>query len=139
MYSWPSVGSNQPFSELKVLKRTRELRGGPRRCESVHRGVTEKRLASAMAQIGVRPLAVFDPLLGVLRKLAALPNVTVRPSALNFGDNAPTVAGLHAGSTAAMPDIFRAKQCPAPTQNNNCGDCRACWEAKDTPVAYARH
>src|ERR1700693_4481563 len=40
------------------------------------------------------PLPVFDPLLGVLRKLAVLPNVTVRPSALNFGDNAPTVDGL---------------------------------------------
>jgi hypothetical protein len=46
------------------------------------------------------PLPVFDPLLNVLRQLAALPNVTVRPSALDFGDLPPVVAGLHAGSSA---------------------------------------
>jgi hypothetical protein len=49
-------------------------------------------------------LPVFDPLLNTLRKLAALANVTVRPCALDFGDLAPVIAGLHAGSTAAMPD-----------------------------------
>src|SRR5260370_39685844 len=57
-------------------------------------------------------LPVFDPLLAVLRKLAALPNVTVRPSALNFGDLPPVVAGLHAGSTAEYSDIAREKECP---------------------------
>jgi hypothetical protein len=85
------------------------------------------------------PLPVFDPLLGILRKLASLPNVVVRPSALNFGDYAPTVAGLHAGSTAAMPDIFRAYQCPAYRQGGHCGECRACWDAKDMPISYCRH
>ena len=84
-------------------------------------------------------LPVFDPLMGVLRLLANLPNVTVRPSALNFGDYAPQVNGLHAGSTAEMPDVFRARQCPAYEQGGNCGDCRACWDAKDTPIAYCRH
>src|SRR5581483_7943609 len=48
------------------------------------------------------PLPIFDPLLNTLRELAGQPNVTVRPSALNFGDKAPSVAGLHAGSTAHM-------------------------------------
>src|SRR6185369_7302967 len=43
------------------------------------------------------PLPVFDPLLNTLRKLATLANVTVRPSALDFGDVAPMVEGLHAG------------------------------------------
>lgn len=85
------------------------------------------------------PLPVFDPLLNTLRQLAALPNVTVRPSALNFGDLAPAVAGLHAGSTAGFPDVFRAKQCPARNQGNQCGDCRACWEERDTPISYCRH
>jgi hypothetical protein len=85
------------------------------------------------------PLAVFDPLLNTLRKLAQLPNVTVRPSALNFGDYAPVVSGLHAGSTAAMPDVFRARQCPAYAQGGQCGDCRACWDEKDMPVSYCRH
>jgi hypothetical protein len=85
------------------------------------------------------PLPVFDPLLNTLRKLATLQNVTVRPSALDFGDGAPVIAGLHAGSTAAMPDGLRAHQCPAPEQGGNCGDCRTCWDAKNTPVSYCRH
>ena len=85
------------------------------------------------------PLPVFDPLLQVLRKLAKLPNVTIRPSALNFGDHAPIVSGLHAGSTASMPDVFRAYQCPAYAQGGNCGECRACWDRKDLPVSYCRH
>jgi Gene product 88 len=85
------------------------------------------------------PLPVFDPLLAILRKLATLPNVTVRPSALNFGDHAPVVARLHAGSTAAMPDALRAYQCPAHLQGNRCGDCRVCWEDKSTPIAYQKH
>ena len=84
-------------------------------------------------------LPLFDPLLSTLRKLASLPNVVVRPSALNFGEHAPVIAGLHAGSTADMPDVFRAFQCPAYRQGGNCGDCRKCWEAKDTPVSYCRH
>jgi hypothetical protein len=86
-----------------------------------------------------RQLPVFDSLLATLRKLAQLPNVTVRPSALNFGDHAPQVPGLHAGSTAAMPDIFRARQCPAYAQGGECGDCRACWDDKSTPVSYCKH
>jgi len=84
-------------------------------------------------------LPVFDPLLSTLHKLAQLPNVTVRPSALNFGDYAPVVAGLHAGSTAALADISSARQCPAYAQGGQCGDCRACWDEKDTPISYCKH
>jgi hypothetical protein len=85
------------------------------------------------------PLAVFDPLLNTLRALANLPNVTVRPSALNFGDYAPVVSGLHAGSTAGMSDVFRARPCPAYAQGGHCGDCRTCWDSKDIPISYSRH
>ena len=85
------------------------------------------------------PLPLFDPLLEVLRQLASLPNVTVRPSALNFGDTVPAVAGLHGGSTADMPDVFLARQCPAYKQGGNCGDCRVCWDEKELPIAYRRH
>lgn len=83
------------------------------------------------------PLPVFDPLLAVLRALASLPNVAVRPSALNFGDHAPRVTGLHAGSTADAPDV--AFHCPAYRQGGRCAGCRACWESKQTPVSYRRH
>jgi hypothetical protein len=85
------------------------------------------------------PLPLFDPLLEVLRQLAQLPNVTVRPSALNFGDSAPVVAGLHAGSTAEVADIARAYQCPAYTQGGHCGSCRVCWDAQELAVSYRRH
>jgi hypothetical protein len=85
------------------------------------------------------PLPVCDPLLNTLLKLAKLPNVTVRPSALDFGDHAPAVPGLHAGSTAGMPDVFRAFQCPAYAQGGHCGECRVCWDAKDLPVSYKKH
>jgi protein gp88 len=84
-------------------------------------------------------LPIFDPILAALCVLASLPNVVVRPSALNFGDHAPVVSGLHAGSTAAMPDVFRARQCPAYAQDGHCGDCRGCWEEKSTPISYCKH
>ena len=30
-------------------------------------------------------------------------------------------------------------QCPAPTQGNECGDCRACWDPTVTRVNYHKH
>jgi hypothetical protein len=85
-------------------------------------------------------LPVFDPLLNTLRELAALPNVTVRPSALDFGDLPPVVAGLHAGSTADMSDASKAYQCPAKRlYDGHCGPCRTCWNDKTVPVNYPKH
>jgi hypothetical protein len=84
-------------------------------------------------------LPVLDPLMATMRKLATLPNVTVRPSALRFGDYAPVVAGLHAGTTSDNLDVFRTRQCPAPSQDGECRDCRTCWNVKDLPVSYRRH
>lgn len=85
-------------------------------------------------------LPVFDPLMNTLRELAKLPNVTVRPSALDFGDDAPQVAGLHAGSTADMADETKAYQCPAKRlYDGHCGPCRTCWDSKDVPVNYPKH
>ena len=77
-----------------------------------------------------------NPVMVQLIALAQLPNVTVRPSALNFGELAPRVVGLHAGTTSDSP-VTRA--CPAPRQGNQCGTCRTCWTAKQTEVSYARH
>jgi hypothetical protein len=77
--------------------------------------------------------------MAILRRMATLPNVTVRPSALDFGDYAPAVAGLHAGTSAGQPDVFRAAACPAYSQGGHCGDCRTCWDDKDVPVNYPRH
>jgi hypothetical protein len=81
------------------------------------------------------PLPVLDPLMGVLRQLAQLPNVTVRPSALNFGDSAPGVAGLQAGSTADGPGA----QCPSASQGGKCRECRVCWDSPAVAVSYRKH
>ena len=69
-----------------------------------------------------------------LAALNSLPNVAVRPSALRFNDPAPKIEGLSAGTTAAKEGF----NCPASTQKNMCGDCRACW-TKDVEVSYHQH
>ena len=75
-------------------------------------------------------------MLAALRKLAKLPNVVIRPSALHFGDNAPKIAGLQAGSTADGPASF---DCPASLQGGKCLDCRVCWTKPGTTVNYHVH
>jgi hypothetical protein len=57
-----------------------------------------------------------------LLMLSSLPNVTVRPSALRFEDDAPVVPGLAAGSTASVQGF----------------NCPACWN-KDTVISYRKH
>ncbi len=84
------------------------------------------------------PFAIVgeNPRMEALKRLAALPNVTVRPSALEVGQDAPQVDGLHAGSAVGNAAAF---QCPAYSQGGECGDCRTCWNRKDTPVSYPLH
>jgi len=33
----------------------------------------------------------------------------------------------------------KGRTCPAPDQNNECGDCRACWDPVVKNVAYGKH
>lgn len=69
-----------------------------------------------------------------LKELGSLPNVALRPSALLFGDEPPVIDGLAAGSSAAKVGY----NCPAPSQNNSCSDCRQCWD-KRIPIVYRAH
>ena len=71
-----------------------------------------------------------------LTALAGEPNVTVRPSALFFNAPAPRIPGLQAGSTAADDGSY---SCPASKQDNECRDCRACWDKPETPISYRAH
>ena len=87
----------------------------------------------------LRPVMLPD-----LRRLAALPNVTVRPSAAVLNQAPPIVDGLSAG-TGVADDSFGlslAFRCPAtrPENPSSCdaNDCRACWDA-DRPVVYTLH
>lgn len=71
-----------------------------------------------------------------LTALASEPNVTVRPSALFFNAPAPSIPGLAAGTTASDDGSFT---CPASRQNNECRDCRACWDKPDLAISYRAH
>lgn len=62
-------------------------------------------------------------------------NLTVRLSAHMIGGTAPDIRGLPT-STVDGPEGY---QCPAPTQGNECSDCRACWEPAVDNVNYHKH
>ena len=73
-----------------------------------------------------------------LDTLAAQPNVTLRPSALYFGDEPPVVPGWAAGTSAsshAKPEY----NCPAPDQGGECRDCRSCWDEPEIAKIYRAH
>lgn len=72
------------------------------------------------------------------------PNLNVRLSAHMIGGHVPTfprLRGLATVSTvSAEPGTYAdARACPAPTQGNSCGDCRACWQRDVPHVTYALH
>ncbi len=69
-----------------------------------------------------------------LLALASLPNVSVRPSALRFEDAPPVIPFLAAGTGASKVGY----NCPAPSQDGKCLECRKCWD-KSTPVVYKAH
>ena len=35
--------------------------------------------------------------------------------------------------------VTSGANCPAPKQNNECGDCRACWDATIKTISYGKH
>lgn len=75
------------------------------------------------------------PWVDAIRELAALPNVTVRPSAIFFGAEPPMIDGLHGGTTAKSFGY----SCPAAQQDNSCGSCRQCWTDKTAEISYHAH
>lgn len=82
-------------------------------------------------------LGQSDPLLAAVVRLNSLPNVTIRPSALNENEPAPRVKGLAAGSTVSYSGAKH--RCPAPSQGGACGDCRHCWDNPRQAVDYRLH
>ena len=60
-------------------------------------------------------------------------NLVIRISAPMVG-KAPTVGGL-----TSSVDVDGGNQCPAPTQGNKCGNCRACWDRDVSNVNYHKH
>ncbi len=87
---------------------------------------------------------------GIVRKFARLvadgtvimpPNLTIRVSHPNVdgrfkGDLFAGFPTSVVSSGDAPKGVF---SCPAPQQNNECGDCRACWNPKLKTAAYHKH
>ena len=69
-----------------------------------------------------------------LKKHGAFPpNLCVRVSGAMIDGPAP--AGFPNTSTV----VTSGATCPAPTQGNNCGACRACWDPEVKNVSYKKH
>jgi hypothetical protein len=62
-------------------------------------------------------------------------NLTVRLSAHMVDGAAPSGFGLPTSTVTTHHDAT----CPAPTQGNACGDCRACWNPDVADVSYGLH
>lgn len=76
-----------------------------------------------------------------LRRLAELPNVSVRPSALRFGDAPPSIPGLDSGTTSNDDPMSDVRTCPKSDDGTSCAAarCRTCWTRPDATVNYLRH
>lgn len=64
-------------------------------------------------------------------------NLTVRVSAPMIDGEAPTWA--QNSSTVHDKAAAIGQSCPAPTQGNQCGECRACWDKNVANVSYHVH
>lgn len=102
---------------------------------------------------------VFPKFSELVRRIPPPKNLTLRPSALHFDDQAPRVMGYHAGSTAHTWDktkkVDPVKEgiadwnCPAYQHDgHSCAgaggpegakDCRVCWDRPELRVSYRSH
>jgi hypothetical protein len=65
-------------------------------------------------------------------------NLVIRVSATMIGDK-PISGHENTSTVHRKGKAFWGHACPAPKQNNNCGDCRACWNPKVANVSYTKH
>lgn len=83
-------------------------------------------------------------MLPALVRLASLPNVVVRPSAVSFDTPSPIVPGLSAGTTVlrSLTVLDNHNVCPSTVKGNDktCdgNNCRRCWDGT-SQVAYVEH
>jgi len=64
-------------------------------------------------------------------------NLCVRVSAAMIDGKAPS--GFENTSTVHADKPAQGLSCPAPTQGNKCGDCRACWDKSNVNTSYHVH
>ena len=83
---------------------------------------------------------VFPAWMPALTRLASLPNTSVRPSAIRFGDEPPAPAGLDAGTVSMNQHMPGIHDCPKTIHGGSCmsNNCRTCW-GKENYVNYRPH
>lgn len=79
----------------------------------------------------------FAKFAAVIERMQALPNVVVRASADNIGEQLPLQGSMVVGSLAAVP--AGAAGCRAYERGGKCAGCRACWDKDVHTVAYVAH
>lgn len=65
-------------------------------------------------------------------------NLIVRVSATMI-DDAPIMGHSHTSTVHRKGNVPQGHVCPASTQGNTCGDCRACWSFDVPNVSYPLH
>lgn len=77
---------------------------------------------------------------GILKvyKGAVPKNLAIRLSATMIGDKPMTSWGLTSTVHKKGQKVF-GRECPAPTTNNECGTCRACWDLSIPNISYNYH
>jgi hypothetical protein len=70
-----------------------------------------------------------------------LPDAYLRTGNLTLRFSMPMIDQPAAGSWVNTSTVVsgEGRTCPAPDQNNECKDCRACWDKSVPNVAYGKH
>ena len=66
-------------------------------------------------------------------------NLIVRLSAPMKDDVVKPTWTKHTSSVQSKEGSVKGRICPAPQQNNTCGDCRACWDKRVPNIVYKEH
>ena len=66
-------------------------------------------------------------------------NLVVRLSAPMKDDVVKPTWTKHTSSVQSKEGSVKGRICPAPQQNNTCGDCRACWDKRVPNIVYKEH
>ena len=81
-------------------------------------------------------------LIGAYQKRHVMPpNLVVRVSSVNIDEPCMSNVSKHASAvvTKARAEEYTTARCPAPTQGNQCGLCRKCWDQTVPLVVYTKH
>ena len=65
-------------------------------------------------------------------------NLVIRVSSTMIGDK-PMSGHTLTSTVHRKGESVHGYACPAPTQGNNCGDCRACWTKTVANISYTKH